>query len=169
MQVIKGDSFITTYAVWAGVVIAAVGAGTAGYSVYAQGEAAEDTAEYNAEVARIKAADALQIGADEAADKRLKTRRLISSQIEGGAMSGVSTDYGTPLGLLTETAGIGEVEALTIVNNAQRQAWGHEAQSELDVLAGQNAKRKSRLDTLGTTLSGASSVYSTGRTSGLWQ
>lgn len=168
MRVVRAEAFITSMA-WVGVAVAVIGAGISGYAAHEQGEQAEDLADYNAEIERQKAADALQIGADEAADARLKARRLISSQVEAGAMSGISTDFGTPLGLLTETAGVGEDEALTIVNNAQRQAWGHESQSNLDILAGKQAKTKSRLDMAGSALSGASSVYGAGRSSNLWK
>lgn len=168
MQVLKAEVFITTIA-YIGVAVASLSLGLGVYGNIRQGEAAEDLAEYNAEVERQKAADALQIGADEAGEARLRARKLISSQIEAGALSGVDTDFGTPLGLLTETAGIGEDEALTIVNNARRQAWGYRAQSRLDIIAGKQAKTKSRLDAAGSALSGASSIFATGRQSGLWK
>lgn len=168
MQVVKAEAFITTIA-YIGVTVAALSLGVGVYGSIQQGERDQDLADYNAEVERQKAADALQIGADEAADARARARKLISSQVEAGALSGVETDFGTPLGLLTETAGIGESEALTIVNNAQRQAWGHRAQSKLDIIAGKQAKTKSRLDAAGSALSGASSIFATGRQSGLWK
>lgn len=154
---------------YVGVYIAGASLALSTYSAYQQGEDAQDVADYNAKVEEVKAKDALQIGADEAGDARQRARKIISGQIEGGAMSGVSTEYGTPLGLLVETAGIGEHEALTIVNNAQRQAWGHKTQSSLDRLEGQNAKRAGKLDTAGSALSGASGVINAGYKAGLWK
>ena len=163
----EGTAFITTIA-YVGVGIAALSLVVGVAGAQQQAENAKDVADYNKAVEDLKAKDALQIGADEAAAARARARKIISGQIEGGAMSGVATDYGTPLGLLVETAGVGEHEALTIVNNAQRQAWGHQAQGRLDVIEGQNAKRAGTLNMAGSALSGATGVLNAGYKSGLW-
>lgn len=151
-------------AVAVSVVTAAVGA----TSSYIQGENAEEVADYNAKVEENKAKQAANIGADEAAAQRARARKIMSAQAEGGAMSGVDLDYGTPLGLLVETAGVGEKEAQTVMTNAQRQAWGHKAQSELDKFEGKQAKQASYLNMAGSVLSSASSSYATGKGAKLW-
>jgi hypothetical protein len=134
----------------------------AGVSTYAQvqaGESQKDAANYNAEMGRMKAQDALQRGASEAALKRDKARQVASAQAEGAAMSGVSISTGTPLALLTETAGLGELDALRTVNNAHREAWGYKAQSTLDEFQGAAAQRTGYLNAAGTFLGGASNSY----------
>ena len=147
----------TTAAVIAAV-STVVSAGTAAYSSYAAGEAKEEAAEYNAEIAKQKSQEALQRGASEAAEKRDRARRLASTQVEGAAMSGVEVSSGTALDLLTETAGMGELDALRSVTNAQREAWGYQAQSELDLFEGRAASRAGKLNAAGTLLGAAGNV-----------
>ena len=168
MIIRKGPAFITTMA-WVGVGLSALSAVIAGASAYAQADNNKHAAEYNSDIETKKAKDAANIGANEAADIRARTRKLIASQVESGAMSGVDVNYGSTLGLLVDTAGIGEKEALTVMNNAQRQAWGHTAQSQLDQFEAKQAGRARTLNTFGSAISGASSVYSTGAKSGLWK
>lgn len=140
-------------------VAAVVGTGVATYSAIQSGNAQKDAADYNAEMQRRKAQDALQRGSIEASAKKDQARRLASTQAEGAAMSGVAINSGTPLALLTETAGIGELNALRTVNNAQREAWGLKAQATLDEFQGDAAQRAGYLNGAGTFLNGASSSY----------
>lgn len=151
-------------AVGVSIVSALTAAGTAIYSAEKQKEAAD----YNAEVDKIKAHDALQIGADEAANIRQKARRIAATQAEGSAMSGVEVNSGTSLALLKDTAGLGELDALRTVNNARRQAWGFQAEGELEKAKGRTAMTTGYLNAAGSALSGASSTYSIGKKGGVW-
>lgn len=141
------------------LVATVIGTGVSTYAAVEAGNAQKDAAEYNAEMGRMKAADALQRGSIEGAAKRDRARRVASAQAEGAAMSGVAIDSGTPLALLTETAGIGELDALRSVNNAQREAWGLKAQGDLDVFQGRAAQRSGYLNGAGTFLNGAANSY----------
>lgn len=155
----RGAAIITcepsTIAAVAAVVSTAVG----GYSAYQSGQSRKDAGEDNAEVQRQQSSDALQRGAIEGAAKRDKARRIAASQAEAAAMSNLAINTGTPLALLTETAGLGELDALTTLNNAQREAWGYKASSQLEQYQGKAAGRAGVLNAGGTFLGGASSAY----------
>lgn len=140
-------------------VSATVGAGVSTYAQYQAGQSAKEAGEYNAEMGRRKAQDSLQRGAIEAGAKRDQARKVASTQAEAGAMSGVDISFGTPLALLTETAGLGELAALRTSNNATREAWGLKAQADLDEFQGDAAGRAGTLNAAGTFLGGASSAY----------
>lgn len=143
---------MATIAAVSAVASASVGA----YSAVKAGESQKEAADYNADMGKMKAQEALQRGAIEGADKRQQARRLAATQAEGAAMSGVEISSGTPLALLTETAGLGELNALRTVNNASREAWGFKAQANLDEFSGRAAQTGGRLNAAGTFLGGAS-------------
>lgn len=168
MNVIKGPAFVTTMA-YVAVGISVLATAVSAYGAYSNAEAQKEQMDYNAKVEEIKAKDAANIGANDAADTRARARKIISTQIEAGSLSGLDMNYGTPLGLLVETAGLGEKEALTTMNNAQRQAWGHRSQAELDKFAGQAAMTAGTISAAGSILGGASSTYGVGQKSKLWQ
>lgn len=136
-----------------------IGAGVSMYSSVKSGEAQKDAADYNAEMSRMKAQDSLQRGAIEAAAKQDRARKIAGSQREGAAMSGVAVDSGTPLDLLVETAGLGELDARRTMNNAHREAWGLGAQADLDEFQGKTARTGGYLNAAGTFLSSAASSY----------
>lgn len=158
----KAAAFITcepTTLLTIATVASVVGAGVSGYAAYQSGQSQKKAMQYNAKMGELKAQDSLQRGADEAGDIRARARRVASGQAEAGAMSGVDISSGTPLALLTETAGLGELDALRTVNNAQREAWGFRAQSELDLFQGRAAGRAGTLNAGSTMLTGAANSY----------
>lgn len=110
----------------------AAGAAITGAVVGAAGNIAQGN--YNAAVARANAAnldyaatDAIQRGQIAADQRRQDTARIIGSQ--RAAMSGVQLSGGSSLDVLVGTAGIGAQDALTIENNAAREAWGYRTQA----------------------------------------
>lgn len=136
------------------VVASLLSTAAASYSAYASGENAKEVADYNAEMDRRAADDALQRGSIDAAEHRQKVRQMISQQNANMSTAGVDTSTGTPLEVMSETAGMGELDALRIVNNAQRQAAGLKAQSELEVFRGNAAQQAGYFNTAGTALGG---------------
>lgn len=143
---------------WVGAGIALLGAAVGGYSAYQSGQATKDVNEYNAEMQKRAADDALQRGAIEAADKRQQTRQLIARQHAAQAASGFDTSQGTALDIMTETAGMGELDALKILNNAQRQASGLKASADLETFKGDAAANAGKLNAAGSILTGASTA-----------
>jgi hypothetical protein len=159
-RVTKAAAFMAAYGGYIAAVGSVAGAAVGGYSAYQAGQTAKKTGEYNKEMQARKETDALARGADQAAQIRTRARRVAAAQVEGSAMSGVEVNSGTPLALLTETAGLGELDALRAINNSQREAWGHKAVGELDSFSGRSAARAGLLNAGGTMLTGAASTYS---------
>lgn len=112
-------------------VVMALTAASGAYAAYAQRTAAraeEAAANQNAKVAENAAADALQRGAAEEGRHRDRVRRLIGTQRAGIGASGIELESGSPLELVSDTAALGELDALTIRSNAAREAYGYRAQ-----------------------------------------
>lgn len=140
---------------WVGVAIAVIGIGVGVGTSMVQAENAEDIADYNAKMDKRAADDAIERGAIDAADKRQQTRQLIARQHAVQAASGFNTSQGTAGLIMEETAGMGELDALKILNNAQRQASGLKAQGDLETYKGNAASRAGTLNAAGSVLQGA--------------
>jgi hypothetical protein len=87
--------------------------------------------EMNARLAAIQAEDA-RVRGEQAVDvSQASTRRLLGSQRAALAAQGIDVASGSALDVQEATAGLGAMDALTIRNNAVREAWGFRMQ-ELD-------------------------------------
>jgi len=139
--------------VTASVVIGAA-AGVSAVGSYRQAKAQKDAAKYQATVARNNAIISERQADDRRARGKQEERnfRKQLSQLKGKqrsiyAGSGVIVDEDTPLDVLGQTAELGELDAMTIRNNAEREAYGFEvqgfnqmAQSELYRTEAKNTK-----------------------------
>lgn len=93
----------------------------------------EETADYNNQViennievieeARI---DSFQRGADAAYEERVNTKRSNALGRAIAGSSGTVADTGTNLNLQVQNKLNGELRALTVMNNAEREAYGYE-------------------------------------------
>lgn len=120
----------------------------------AQREAAESEAElsdFNASVADAQAQDAIERGHEDESRYRSGVRDLIGSQRAGFAASGVDVGFGSSVDVQADAAFLGELDALTIRNNAAREAWGYNVQAtdlrkraEITRRAGANAEAAGR-------------------------
>lgn len=156
---------ISTAAAAGSAVIGAVGA-------YRQGEAQAQQARYQAAVARnnqIIAQQNAQLAKQQGAVKeqmeREKTAQTLGKQRAALAASGVTLDSGSPLRLQEDTARLGETDALTIRNNAARQAYGFQsqasdygAQAGVDESSAENASTAGMFGVASSLIGGASSV-----------
>lgn len=111
------------------------GIGTITNSYY-QGQAAKSQYDYQAQVseqnsklALIKAEDALRRGGKEADQIRNQTKKVIGTQRSGFASQNVDVDYGVAQDIQAETAALGAENALTVENNAWREAWGYKVEA----------------------------------------
>lgn len=138
------------------VAISVVAAATSAYSSYAAGENAKEVGDYNKKVAENAALDAQQRGALQASEHRQKVRQMISRQNASFASGGLDPTTGTPSDIMDETAGMGELDALRLINNAQRQGAGLKAQGELEAFKGDAAQRTGYINAAGSLLGGAS-------------
>ena len=99
-----------------------------------QAKAASDAARFQAAVARNNkivadraAADARRRGEIAADRQRQATGALIGKQRAALAGGGVLVDQDSALETIVDTQGLGELDALTIRSNAEREALGFEA------------------------------------------
>jgi len=113
-----------------------IGAGASAYSAFKQTQAANEAAEYNAlmmeenaKIADQEAADAIERGEKGVRQHRKNVRGLKGSQRAALAASGVTVDQDTASDLVFDTHMQGEEDALTLYENADREARGYENQS----------------------------------------
>lgn len=119
----------------------------------------------NAIIARQNADAALEAGRAAEQQQRMKSASLIGSMRAAQAANGVSLDSGSVLDVQADAATLGELDALTIRNNAARQAWAYESQasnftsqSQLDSAQAGWAKQAGMTQSMGSLLGGAASV-----------
>lgn len=141
----------------------------------AQARVAEQGAqlsEYNAAVAQLQAQDALERGEIEAGKFRSRVRGLIGEQRVGFAAGNIDVGFGSAVDVQADAAFLGELDALTIKTNAQREAWGFQVEAaDLEkradimrmeggnaILAGQQRQSAARWGAAGSVVSGTTSL-----------
>lgn len=96
----------------------------------------------NSIIARMQASRALQVGGINENRSRIATRQLIGTQRANMAAQGIDVNRkgDSSIDVQADTAGLGELDALTIRNNAALAAWGFNVQAN-DLSAQANMKR----------------------------
>ena len=120
----------------------------------------------NAALADRQAANIITAG------KQAEDRERLGTQLEIGATrasygsQGVAVDSGSAVNTQATEAGLGELDALTIRNNAANEAYGYTVQgfndrkaAIVDTMEGNNAAQGYRNDATSTLLTGAVSTY----------
>lgn len=106
----------------------------------AAGSATASQYDTNARLAEWKAQDAIDRGGIEAGKYRQKVKQIAGSQRASLAASGVDISAaGSAEDTITETYTMGSMDALTIENNAFREAWGYRFQASEDRFHGKIA------------------------------
>jgi hypothetical protein len=113
----------------AGAVTSAQGAAQQSQATKAAYEYQSAVSSNNAQLAQWQAQDALQRGAQAEQQQRLKTAQLKGSQRARLAANGVALDEGSALNVLQDTDYMGGQDAMTIRDNAAREAWGYRTQA----------------------------------------
>jgi len=119
----------------------AIGAGAGlmqGLGKKAEANAQADQLRQNAMFLRQSADDAIARGRSESDWARVETQQLIGTQRTAQAASGGEVNTGTNALMQQDTAQLGELDALTISNNAAREAYGYNVEATSNE---QNAKR----------------------------
>ena len=138
-----------------------------------QGNAAAASAKYNAQVAEMnatladrRARDAIERGQVEEQQKRAQVAQLQGRQQAAMAANGVDLSFGSPLDTLVDTAVLGELDALTIRQNAAREAYDYQVQgvnsradASLSRMNASSAKKGGYLAAAGTVLGGGAKAY----------
>ena len=134
--------------------VMAVGAVMSAVGTIAQGQAAAGQAAYQAQVARNNqiianrnADDALKRYLVEEDKTRQRTSLIMGSQRAKLAGQGTVLDEGSPLDIQMDTAGLGELDALTVRSVGEREAYGHRVQ-------GMNYGAQAKLHDMNTSMLG---------------
>lgn len=125
-----------------------------------QGIADKKQADRNTAMAEEAAADAVRRGGREAAGARMAGSAAAAQQAVAYDASGVDSTVGTAANVQAGTKAQAELQALTIENNAAREAWGYRKHGlDFQTQAGLNASRRNR-EMVGTVLGTAGNVAS---------
>jgi len=142
------------------------------YGQYQQGKAQQAQYDYQAQVndnnrkiAEWQAQDAIDRGEIEEKQHRIKVSQLAGRQRSVLASNNVEVDSGSALDVLGDTAELGELDALTIRSNAEREAYGYRvsamnqgAEAGLNRTAGANARVSGNYGTMTSLLSGGNTL-----------
>ena len=163
----------------AGMYVQNQAANQAAAGARAQASAASAADNYQAQVARNNAIinernaqAAEQAGQTLEQNQRQKTAQIISSTRTAQAANGLDTTSGTPAAVQADEAKLGELDALTIKNNAARQAYGYrvegmsdtanagllEQSAANDIVAGNIKADAAKIQGISSILSGATSL-----------
>lgn len=113
------------------IALVAVTVASTAASMYSQNQQAKYTsavAEQNADVAEAQAQDSINRGNAEAEQRRREMRQRQGTQAANMAATGAELGSGSSLDIFGDTAQFGTLDALTTVNNAQREAYGLQVQ-----------------------------------------
>lgn len=139
------------------LITTAIGTGVGIYGSVQQGKAAQDKADYDAQVKRNQAEmlrkDATQNRMRMREDNQRRLARLRATY----ARSGIMSDAGTPLDVYSATASKLELRIADYSSNIQRKAAALEQGADLDEWSGGNLRTAGNINALSTGLSGASS------------
>ena len=147
----------------------------AGQAAKKSSESQAGLADYNAQVAELQAQDAVERGKEEEGKFRSQVRGAVGQQRAGIAANGVDVGFGSAVDVQADAAYLGELDALTIRNNAAREAWGYKVEAydsrqrakiaretgDYQEAAGKEAAHASNLAALGTIATGGASLLAT--------
>lgn len=119
-----------------------------------QGKYEQQVAESNARMAEENAKDAVLRGRTEAGQVLRRGRSIKGAQRAALAGQGVDVGTGTPADLQTETDSMGTLDAMTVQNNAWREAWGYKAEASNERIKGRFARFASKTEARNTLLTG---------------
>lgn len=135
-------------------------------ALQAQGRYSQLIANQNATVSDAQAADAIARGQTAESRFRGETAQTIGSQRAALAAQGLDVGSGSAMDIQQNERTLGELDALTIRNNAAREAYGYKVQGQnlraqgiLDALGGEKAAEGARNAGYSTLLSGAADTY----------
>lgn len=106
-------------------VLGAAGAGLQGAASVESGMYRAQVARNNQTIANDNANFAVTRGNQQAMVSQLRTGQVEGAQRAGFGASGVDVNSGSALRTQQDTARVGDIDATTIRQNAQRSAWGY--------------------------------------------
>jgi hypothetical protein len=142
----------------AALVLTAVGGTMSAYGQYQSGKYQEKVAKNNAIIQGRMAEDALKRGQTAEDKHRDRVAQFKSQQAAKMGAAGIDLGVGSATDLLADTAMMGELDALTIRSNAQREAYGHDVQAQNYLSQGELAKSQGTYGAISTLLTTAGSA-----------
>lgn len=125
-------------------------------------------AEYNRKVSEIneaytmaKSDDAIRRGEQEVEGHRSKVRQLVGSQKAGLAASGVDVSSGSAAQIVDQTEKLGELDAITLKNNAWREAYGYKVEAKNIRIQGMMGQATAATQARNTLVSGGINAVTT--------
>jgi hypothetical protein len=114
--------------------------------------------EQNAQFADWQAADAFDRGAVNEKRQRQTTEQVIGAQRTSLAAQNVDVNQGSSLDVQADAAYLGELDALTIRNNAAKEAYGYQVQAKDLRQRGKYANQEGQMGAINSILGGGSSL-----------
>lgn len=152
----------------AALAVSAVSGGLSAYSQIQTGRANAALANANADAQEQAARDTINTANDQAYQQRQQARRVAGQQTVALATGGADLTSGNALDLTTETMQQGTLDALTTINNGQRQAAGLQFQADTSRAQGKIDKQSGMLGAgstlLNSTLTGLNAYKTLGGT-----
>lgn len=105
-----------------GTGVQALGSIWGGFASNQSSQVRADILRYNAATYRQSAGEILEVGRFNAQQIKEQARQLIGTQRTALAANGIRLDQDTALDLVSETAGVGAVDALIAIANSEREA-----------------------------------------------
>lgn len=133
--------------------------GLSAYNQYQQGQYASDVARQNADVASAQANDVINRGNAQADQNRRDMRQRAGTQAATLAATGADLSSGTALDIFGDTAQFGTLDALTTVNNAQREAYGYQVQAANYLSQASAERQQGKMGALSTLLTAPLGAY----------
>ena len=154
--------------------VTALSAGVQAAGAIKQGQAQKAAADYqaqiatmNSQIAQQNANNATQVGEQQQINQQMKTRATVGGILAAQGANNLDVNSGSQLDVKTSAQEMGQLDALTIRNNASRQAWNYEVQGATDTAQaglynseGSSDQLAGFLNAGSSLLSGASSVGS---------
>ncbi|SNS15788.1 hypothetical protein [Pseudomonas segetis] len=133
------------------------------YAANEQGNYLNSVAKVNAGLSDRAAADAIARGAISADEQRRQTQQVIGAQRTGFAANGIDVNTGSAGQIQNDSAALGELDALTLMNNASREAYGYQVQAMDQRRQGKLAKYQGKMEAVGSILGGVEKAYTFGQ------
>jgi len=141
-------------------ILGLVGTGLNAIGQIQAGQAQQDAANYNAQIARQNAVLARQQAEEEERRFRVTSRKELGAMRTGYGASGVTLE-GSPMDILEDAAYIAEIDALTIRQGGRQKAMSYTNQARLDKLRGKTQKKQAYFGAASTALMGGSKYWPT--------
>ena len=141
-----------------------VAIGLAGSMMQAQGQ--KDNGVFQSGMLKQNAAfknqtadETISAGNTSADWQRVRTGQAVGTQRSVQAANGIDVNSGSSAQLQDDTAMLGELDALTIQNNAAREAYGYRVQAKQDLLNANQSVKNGNTAAMGSILGGIGGAF----------